>query len=55
MKKNCARCEVRSEVKDSDQDLTTTEAGAFPCAILVRAECEDIIGSLNTKLACSTR
>ena len=46
MKENCVLCEVRFEVEGTDQDLTTTEAGFLSCA--VRAECEDIIDSLNT-------
>ena len=45
MKKNYVLCEVRSEVVDTDQDLTTIEPGLVPFA--VRAECEDIIDSLN--------
>jgi len=45
-KKVYVLCEVRSEIEDKDQDLTTTEPGFVLCA--VRAECEDIIDSLNT-------
>jgi hypothetical protein len=44
MKKNCVLCEVRSEVEDTVQDLTTATS-LVPCA--VRAESEDKIGILN--------